>query len=127
MSEEGMAKGAPAPANQEPVVIESPEPGIGQSYHHMGVPVDFYRFFDVAMEKVDEDGVNKLKDIYEWAGNKVEEKTMGNIMDKIGEVSRKLGSPHIGERRYEKVWEWIKISKNIEDLEKRREAQERKW
>lgn len=92
-----------------------------------GVPIDLYRQFNVELGTVPGKEIAKLKDIYEWAKTKCEEPTIGNILQRINSIENQLGSPALGDKRWDKIWNWVKISRQMDDLDKRREALRRKW
>ena len=62
----------------------------------------------------------KFAEIWEYFGE--ESKTIGDLMYKMRQLENRLGSPAIGETRMQKMYNYIKISKNIKDDEKRRDA-----
>jgi hypothetical protein len=122
-----IAKSAPAP---EVTVKVEPTQATESSYSNfqwMDVPIDVYRQFSIELGTIPEREVGKIKDIYEWAKSKCDEPTIGNIMQKISSLEQQLGSPALGHQRYDKLWNWVKITKQIDDLDKRRDALRKKW
>lgn len=92
-----------------------------------GIPVDIYNHFNVELGKADEKETKKLKDIYEWAKSRCEEPTLGNVMSRVASLENQLGVPDIGTRRYDKMWNWVRLSRQMEDLDKRREVLRKRW
>jgi hypothetical protein len=120
-----LLKEAPKPQTQEEPLQTSLSDGIMQ---WEGVPVDILRYFDMELGTTPQKDVGKLKDVFEWAKDKCkDEPSMGNIMQKISILENQLGAPAIDEKRFSKMWVWVKMSKHIDDLEKRREALRKKW
>lgn len=115
-----IAKSAPS----SPVVqVESTKPATAISdFLYDGVDVSMYNFFGVDMKDATEADKARLKDIYEWAidGGK----TLGDGMLRIRNLETQLGQPPIGMTRINKLWNWVKISKQIGELQKRQDALE---
>ena len=118
---EGIAKSAPVSSAPSTPTFTKGET-LGGTLAWEGVPVDVIRMFNVEIGTVHQKDIEKLKDICSWADSKCEEKTIGNIMQKISTLERQLGSPALSEKRWDKIWNWVKISKQIDDLDKRRES-----
>ena len=92
-----------------------------------GIPVDIYRHFGVEIGHVEDKDVGKLKDILAWAKAKCEEPTMGNVLSRISSLENQLGQPELGQRRYDKMWNWVRLSRSIDDLDKKRESLRKRW
>ena len=122
----GLAKSAPAPEGSVPV-IEKVTPTGYQEYHHRGVPIDIYSYFDMPMERSSEKEIERLTDIHSWAMDGVE--TLGDAMQKIRSLETRLGQPGPGMKRSTKLWQWIALKKQIDDRLKRQDALEnrRNW
>jgi len=86
------------------------------------VPVDIYRHFGVELGTTSQKELLKLRDIYKWIEARTEEKTIGNVLTKISVLENELGVPHIGERRYDKIWQWLKLQNHVDELTKRQKA-----
>jgi hypothetical protein len=71
--------------------------------------------------------IEKVREIYEWAKGRCEEPTLGNIMQRITSIINQLGAPALDEKRWDKAWRWIRMTKQIEDLEKRRDSMRSRW
>lgn len=91
-----------------------------------GLPLSVPNFFNVDAFKASETETNRMNEIFSWVKNKVPEGTMGDIITKISELERQLGATVVGESRIDKMWRWTKLSHKIEDLEKERNALERR-
>ena len=123
-----IAKTVPKPQEAQQEIQTQPIGNPPINFEWEGVPIDIYRNFSIEIGTLPKKETRKLKDIYEWAKTKTDEPTMGNILQKINTLERELGSPAIDQKRYDKIWEWIKFSLAIDDLEKRREAlRGKKW
>jgi hypothetical protein len=123
----GLAKTAEQPKKETP---QEPTPALSEAMGTIewaGVPVDLFRFFNVDLGTTPQDDIKELKDIYDWAKLKCDEPTIGNILQKISSLETQLGSPNLGEKRFSKMWVWVKMSKQIDDLDKRREALRKRW
>jgi hypothetical protein len=84
------------------------------------VPIDVYRFFERDIGTVDSKELDQLKAISSWAFRDVE--TLGDGLIKLRDLEIKLGVPSSGESRENKIYNWITLQKQIDDLRKRQEA-----
>jgi len=93
-----------------------------------GVPIDFFRYFNILLGTVPDKEIGQLKDIFEWAKSKCDEPNMGNVLQKISSLENTLGSPNLGEKRFKKIWMWVKMTKHMDDIDKQRKALEKgRW
>ena len=84
------------------------------------VPVDLFHFFGVPMtNSTDDVTMDRLSDINEYLKDKG---SMGSKMAELQKIERKLGSTHATEHRHNRVWNHIRLSYQIKDLEKRRDS-----
>jgi len=90
-----------------------------------GVPIDLYRTFDLPLGTLPEKEVSKLKDIYEWSKIGLDEPTIGNSLLKLRNLDLRLGSALIGQSKINKLWNWIRMDLQTEELKKRQRALER--
>lgn len=90
-----------------------------------GVPIDFYRHFGVDISNTSDKVISRLKSIFEWSLENLDEKTLGNALQKVSIIERKLGSPHIDETREERLYRWIKIQKIMNEMRNRQKSMER--
>ncbi len=89
------------------------------------IPVDMFRYFSIDMGKVGNRDLKYLDDITAHARKSCAEgSSIGDILAYIGKIERGLSPTHFSESRLAKLWNWVKLSDNIVDLEKRREALE---
>jgi hypothetical protein len=109
----------------EPVapITDHPEPK--SLYIDEGIPIDLYHYFSLELQSLTEKDKEKLRDIYSWASD-IEEPTMGNILEKISRLEGQIGLSGF-DKRYDKVWNWVSITRKINDLEKQREAYRKRW
>jgi hypothetical protein len=90
----------------------------GQTYMHDGVPVDIYRHFNIRMEEADSKTKDMLRDVSTWA---FEGESIGDGLQKIRNLERKLGMSGYRET-HSKVWNWIKLQKQVDELTKRQNS-----
>lgn len=91
------------------------------------VPVDVFRHLSIDLGTVEPKEVNKIRDIYQWAQSKCEDPTMGNILLRITSIENALGAAALNEKRWDKMWRFIKLQKQIDDLGKRQAALRRRY
>lgn len=91
-----------------------------------GVPVSVYDYFSVPLN-LKEKEVNKLKIITDWAKTEVKEGTEGDLLAKISELERHLGSPDGLQKRYDKMFNYCKMTMYMREIEKKREALRRRF
>lgn len=106
---------------QQSRVTDNPSTGnldIGQ------VPFETYRYFGVNPGTVDKDDLKQIKDVYDWANK--DSNGMGDSIYKLRQLETKLGQPPIGETRYSKMWNYVRMSKMVSTLEADREKQIKK-
>ena len=91
-----------------------------------GLPVDFYRLFGVEIGTTAPKELDKLKAIYEWSKDGAD--TIGDMMQKVSRLESHLGSPALNERRYDKMFRWVKMQKAINEIQKQQDAmRQRQW
>ena len=117
----GIAKSA---ETQESVQEISVPAKLDSTFHYDGVPVDLYSFFSISPETVDFKDKDRLKDIYEYSKSQTTDPTIGNIMHGIRKLSDKIGITGF-DKQHTKMWNWIKLTNRMKDLDKRRQALER--
>ncbi|MHA1853874.1 MAG: hypothetical protein ACTSUF_10280 [Candidatus Heimdallarchaeaceae archaeon] len=116
---EGIAKTAQrAEIKTEPIIHTVADPINTICYEE--VPVDVFRFFNLLSEQVDNKELDMLKDISKWAFEGVE--TLGDGLRKLKQLEIQLGVPTGNDRRHDKMWRWIKMQRQIDELRKRQEA-----
>ena len=65
-----------------------------------------------------------MADVYKWAKVKAENGNLGDVLSKISSLDIKLGVGHLTEKKIDKLWNWVKISNQINELETKRNAYE---
>jgi len=117
---EGIAKSASVAV---PVDIVAPVTthGIQMGDSENSLPVDIYRHFGLEWATPEKE-LNKVRDVYKWASENVEEFTLGNVMQKIRSLEMKLGIATNGLPLYDKLWNWVKMENSIGDMRKRQSA-----
>jgi len=67
--------------------------------------------------------LEQLKEITEWAKSKTaDEPSIGNILQQIAKIQRELGSPELNQKAYNKVHQFIKLQKTIDEMHKRQDS-----
>lgn len=99
-----------------PVSTQSITPSIN------GVPISLIDYFNVDIRKMESRDNDQLAEIYKLLKNDSE--TDSDVILKIGEIERKLGSPTYNETRYGKIWSYVRINSRIADMEKQKRAME---
>ncbi len=118
----GLAKNTEQTA---PVVIDAqPKDGI-MKYEFNGIPVDVLRYYGVYMEDLNEPQTKRLKEVCEIVSQELTDPSIGNLMDYLNKIDLKLGATPIGESRVNRVWGYLKLQKNIREMEQRQRAYER--
>lgn len=116
-----ISKNVPQQQEQKEVITEQ------KPFMINDVPLDMYRVFDEDINNVTRKDLDKLKEIYEWSLSECEDPTLGNVMIKISRLQNSLGAPAINEKKYDKLWRYIHISRKMKDLDKQRESLRRQW
>lgn len=114
----GLAKSA-AQAVSAPAPITQTTQGISATTWD-DIPVDVYRFFGEQLGNLEGREKDKIKAVSDWAFSSSE--TTGDAMIKLRNLEMKLGSPTGNEKRYDRLYNWVKMEKQIIDMRKRQEA-----
>lgn len=117
----GISKAAP--------VLDSPQP----MHEHVpmaqppivfeGMPLEMIRYFDIDVRQIDNRIRKQIMDIYTFSCQ--EGDSIGDILLKVRAVEKRLGVSSLNETRYGRIWNWLKINRNIEELHKQRSALEK--
>jgi hypothetical protein len=115
---EGMAKSA---VINIPTIQKSEHSLTGIStYDYDGVPIDILRFFNVDLSDIPRKDRDQLAAISKWALKDAE--TLGQGMKRLRDLEIKLGSPRLDETRAGRLYNWVKLQYQIDDLRQRQEA-----
>ncbi|OPZ89046.1 MAG: hypothetical protein BWY74_02887 [Firmicutes bacterium ADurb.Bin419] len=114
---EGLAKSAPS-STPATVNISKESPAIS-AYMVDGVPVEMYEYFGLNLGNVETQDKAKLKDIFDYLIPT--SKNMSDAFSKLTDIQLRLGSSSY-EKRHDKIWNFIKINKQIEELQRRQIA-----
>ena len=116
---EGIAKTAISTVSV-PIVLDGSTKPMEMNADKPSIPTDMYRHFNLDWA-TEEKTINKLRDIYDWAGKDLvgSDYTVGNVMQNIGRLERKLGASTGSQEMYDKLWNWVKMEASIEDIRKR--------
>lgn len=121
---EGIAKSAPtsAPdsAPQEDIKPREPAKSSVGGILWEGVPISLYRYFNTDVGTADNRSISQMKDIFEWAKRDVGDN--GDILQKLRKIELKLGASGYGETRQSRVFNYVKIQQQIDDLTKQRDS-----
>lgn len=100
-------------------LISSPKESLGGSVEMgiNGVPIDLYRYFCVDIGSASPATIEKLRSINQlssslWSSN-------AERIDGIRAIERKMGKDYL-RNPIDRVYGYLKLSKNIQDLEKQR-------
>jgi len=91
------------------------------------VPLDIFRHLNVELGTIDPKEIGKIREIYQWAKSRCEDPTIGNILQRINTMENQLGAPGIHEQRWDKTWRWIRLQRQVDDLQKRQEVLRKRW
>jgi len=88
------------------------------------VPVFIYQQFGLDLAKTDPKTRTELRELYNWVSEEIPEdkRTPGNITSHIASLQRRFGQPNVFEPAYRKVHTYLALTRNIKDMQKRREA-----
>jgi len=118
-----IAKSAPSAT---PVKLEPNTPSVGfNSFQYDGVDLSLYNLFGIDIQHAEETEKGRLREISEWISSDLQEKSIGNIMSEIRKVEMKLGATPYGEKKLNRIWNYLKVSQKIKDLDLQRKALER--
>lgn len=84
---------------------------------YAGVPIDLFRFFDKDTGKVGETELKRLGEI-----NSMLEGSVGDKMAMLSKYERELGVRHFSESRINRLWNYLKMGSQINELTKKRDA-----
>lgn len=108
---------------ETPVVQPSAPPPSGiAGYEWEGIPIDVFRSFGIEMGTIPTKEIEQLRDITSWAKSKCDEPNIGNILQKISSLRSQLGSPAANEKSYNKIWQFVKMQKAIDEMTKRQDS-----
>ena len=85
---------------------------------YASVPIDMFRFFDREVTKATEVELRRLKEISDWVGGE----TVGEKVSKVSRLERELGVRHMSESRINRVWNFLKLGRQIDDMRLRQDA-----
>ena len=105
--------------------MEIPNPVLAATAFSILVPPQVVTHLGVDNSELDNfspEDLGKIKEIYEWAGEDLEDKSLGNLLMKLRDLDVKLGATPIGERRWKRIWNYVHLDKRVKDMEKQRNA-----
>lgn len=122
---EGMAKSSgpntPISSVEPATVTANP---LSKAHYWAGVPLDVYNYFTLNMKDMHDVDLEQLQYVFDTVQKKTEDPTMGNVLLALKSIEQMLGVPQLGEARYKRVYNYVKLLSTIEDLNKKRQAME---
>lgn len=85
-----------------------------------GVPISVIRYFGIDTRKIDNKDKEQLKEIYIFIKD-----NPNGLYTILSNIERKLGAPSLGETRFGRIWNYLKLTNQIDNLEKDRKALEK--
>ena len=122
---DGLAKSAPSPTVSEPTQTYVATDVISVPSWN-GVPMDIFRYLNVDFFVADEKMLGEMKDIHDYARSKSNGQP-GDMIQKIEELKIRLGEPEMGTSRLAQLTNYIRVLKNINDMQKQRKAMEKHY
>lgn len=92
-----------------------------------GLPEQFLYHMGVDYKDLSERGTERLQEIYKWALDKSEEKTLGNALKTIKDLELEMGMPKLGDSMLNKIWRFVHISNQMKDLDLQRKQLGRRF
>lgn len=89
-----------------------------QDMTYAQVPVDIFRYFDRETSNTSEVELKRLKDIVTWSRGE----SCGDKMSALRSLERELGVRHFSESRINRVWNFLKMGNQIDELRKKQES-----
>lgn len=115
---EGIAKSA---VTNVPRIEKSEHSLTGLStYDYDGIPIDVLRFFNIDLGDIPRRDRDQMASISKWAFDGAE--TLGQGMKRLRDLEIKLGTPRLDETRAGRLYNWVKLQYQIDDLKQRQEA-----
>jgi hypothetical protein len=128
----GIAKTAynPLELYQKPKESEQPTKSImTMGENDFPLPKRFYDYFDVAWKEdveFDKDKKDQLNTIWNYAKTRIEKPYLSSLIVYVDRIARKLGyGGRADEKMYSKIYNYIKLSENIKEMEKERKIYEK--
>ena len=84
------------------------------------VPKPVYKFFKANIGTIKSQEIKKLQKISKWAFD--DDTDLEEGIKKIRELEIKLGSPSKGETRWDRMYNFVQIAKDIQELKKKQKA-----
>jgi len=120
----GLAKAVEAQPQTDVVPQVQPPDGI-MNHEWNGVPIDLLRYYGIHLEEATPQQTKRLREMCEIINDELTEKTIGNIMGYLNNLDLKLGATPVGENRLDRMWSYLKLHKNIKEMQLRQRAYER--
>ena len=105
---EGLVKSA---EQTQPTQVEQPKDSVPMNQDTEIVHDEIYKFFNIA--SYDDFNKGHLNTINRWAADS---RGIGEGLKKLMTLEMKLGAPHVGETRMSKLYNWIRLSDNINSV-----------
>lgn len=85
-----------------------------------GVPLEIIQYFNQDIRALTMRDKEQLREIYDIYKN--DSQDMGDVLLKISEADRRIGTPSGMDSRWGKLWAYAKLNSRIGELEKQRKA-----
>lgn len=116
---QGLAKAAPSPTQE---AIPTQTGPIEQAFMEplwAGVPMSVLRHFGLDL-KADESTLSQVREVYRMVD--VEDKTPGKVLQKLSDLEVQMGVPRIGETRYGRLYNYLRMGSAIKDMQRQQGA-----
>lgn len=124
----GLVKVAPipiVPAAETPVAAPPVAQAAITAPSWEGVPIDLIRYLGKDIGTINSKDIEQLKDIDSWTKKGLLEDSIGNRLAKLKGLEQQLGEPGLHETKMNKIWNWVKMSFQIDEIRNRQRAFER--
>lgn len=120
-----LAKSAPDTSTNIPSRIDVPPPNnynVNPGFD--GVPFEVYRYFNVSPTITKNEDIKQIREIYGWVSK--DNPHISESLFSLRQLENKLGAPNIGETRYSKLYNWVRISSVVGGLQNDKKEQIKK-
>lgn len=87
-----------------------------------GIPIDFIRYFDIDIRNIENRDKSQLQEIYSLLDGA--KRSPSDMLTELRNIQNKLGAPGYHETKFGKIWNYLKITRHINNLEKERKSLE---
>jgi len=115
-----------------PVSPIETKPVVSSSYidakEDIPLPKRYYDYFGTKWESLefDRDGQKELNYIWNMTKDRIRDHNISSILSYVDRLSHRLGSPEVGQSRYNKIYNYLIVNNNINALLDEKKIYERK-